>query len=355
VSGDLDHDHPVGRFTDAILRNVDHKSFRLLAYSTLSRDARLDVFDAWHDVEHEHLQPLVDRIQNDEVDILVDLAGYTAGNRLPLFAIRCAPVQATWLGYSGTTGLREMDYLIGDRWIIPPEEERLYSEAIWRLPDSYLCWTPPADPIEIGPLPAGQNGHVTFGCFNNVRKISAPTVATWMRILEAVPHSRLLLKSAGSDPVAYERVTGMFDAAGLDRERWEIIEIVPDKTEHFRHYNRVDIALDPFPYQGTTTTVEALWMGVPVLSLVGDRFIARVGESILQTVGLSEWIGSDRDDYVRKAVDYAADLPRLAALRASLRTQLLASPLCDAPRFARNLEAALRGMWQEWCNTQVQG
>lgn len=353
VSADLGN-HPVGKFTQSVIEHLDRSRIRLHVYATKKRDEDMRaLFDRWIEADQLKLPGFVKTVRADAPDILVDLAGFTAGNRLQAFVLRCAPVQASWLGYSGTTGVREMDYIIADRHIIPPGDERLYAETPWRLPDSYLCWTPPAESVEIGPLPALGNGHVTFGCFNNLRKISDQTIATWVKVIQAVPNSRLLLKSIMADPIAFRRLRDQLLEAGLTKEQFRIMRTAQTMSEAYGHSNLVDIALDPFPYNGTTTTVEALWMGVPVLTLSGDRFIARVGDSIMQAVGHPEWIAADTDDYVRKAAEFAADLPALAALRERLRGELLASPLCDAPRFARNLEAAFRGMWRAWCEKQM--
>jgi protein O-GlcNAc transferase len=354
ISGDLGH-HPVATFTRSTISLIDRSRFKLVAYATRVRELESmePLFDRWHPVNKMDGREFLATIRADAPDILVDLAGFTANSGVQLFVRRLAPVQVTWLGYSGTTGVREMDYILADRWIIPEHEEHLYSEKVWRMPDSYLCWTPPAYDVEVGPPPCVANGYVTFGCFNNIRKISETTVATWAGILSALPTSKLLLKAVMAEPVAIRRMMSMFHEAGVPRERIEIQPIVKEKEEHFTHYNRVDIALDPFPYCGTTTTAEALWMGVPVLTLAGNRFISRVGETFNQTLGTLEWIAANREDYVARAVALASDIERLAADRATRRQRFMASPLVDAPRFARNLEAAFRDMWRKWCAEQA--
>lgn len=263
---------------------------------------------------------------------------------------KAAPVQAAWLGYLGTTGLQAMDYILADSWALPSAEEDQFTEAIWRLPETYICFSPPDLPVAAGTLPALDKGYVTFGCFNNLNKITEGVVACWSRILQVVPDARLYLKTRnlGASEMR-ERLAANFARFGIAAERLILDGQFASHEEHFRAYQQVDVALDPFPYPGITTTVEALWMGVPVLSLAGQRFISHQGETILRNVGLPQWIAGDADDYVAKAAAFAGDVDALAALRQGLREQLLASPLCDAPRFARNFENALRGMWRKWC------
>jgi predicted O-linked N-acetylglucosamine transferase (SPINDLY family) len=362
VSGDLGL-HPVGFFLVNVLETVDQDRLELFAYATAHRSDGLNdrlhrAISNWRDARLDLLddEGLVRRIREDRIDILVDLAGHTAKNRLPVFAWKPAPVQVGWLGYLGTTGLDAMDYILADDWAIPHGEEHQFTETPWRLPGSYICFSPPDLAIEPGRLPALSNQHVTFGCFNNLNKITGEVVACWARVLQAVPQSVLFLKTKSlGDEKVRERITESFLRHGVGSGRLILDGQFASHEEHFRAYQAVDIALDPFPYPGITTSVEALWMGVPVLSLKGDRFISHQGETILNNVGLPQWIADDQDDYVAKAASFATDLPALASLRAGLREQLLASPLCDAPRFARNLEEAFRGMWRIWCEKQKAG
>ena len=248
-----------------------------------------------------------------------------------------------------------MDYILCDRWVIPPEEEEFYVEKPWRLPDGYLCFSPPEFNVETVTPPRERNSYITFGSFNNLSKMSDLTVACWANLLRAVPESRLLLKSKQLiDGMAQQSVWDRFGNHGVPRERVTLEGYIPDAMQHLALYNQVDIALDPFPYCGTTTTVEALWMGVPVVSLRGEGFVSRVGESILNNIGHGEWVTDNPDDYVKTAANLAANREGLLkVLRQGLRERVLASPLCDAPRFARNFENALRGMWSEWCESDV--
>jgi predicted O-linked N-acetylglucosamine transferase (SPINDLY family) len=286
------------------------------------------------------------------IDILIDLSGHTGDNRLPMFAWKPAPVQVTWLGYFATTGVAAIDYLIADPWTLPKSEESSFSETIWRVPETRLCFTPPAILLNVTPPPMLVNGHITFGCFNNLTKMNEQVVALWARILAAVPNSRLYLKARALGEVAVQQsVMKRFAEHGIDPQRLTLETYVP-RANYLEAYNQIDIALDPFPYTGGTTTVEALWMGVPVLTLAGKQFLARQGVGLLMNAGLPEWVASDQDDYLSRAIAHASDMQRLASLRAGLRQQVLASPIFDASRFARYFEAALRGMWEKWCHDQ---
>ncbi|MBN8762966.1 MAG: tetratricopeptide repeat protein [Thiobacillus sp.] len=360
VSGDLGQ-HPVGFFLQNVLASLDPSVVELFAYATAERRDVLN--EHFHRSIPHWLEPsvthkmsdeaLARRIRADGIDILIDLAGHTAGNRLAMFAWKPAPVQVSWLGYLGTTGLAAMDYLLADPWALPAGEEDQFTETPWRLPETYICFSPPDLPVEVAPLPASNKGTVTFGCFNNLSKITDEVVACWSRVLWAVPEGRLFLKTRNLGvPEVREQLMARFARHGIGADRFVIEGQFPTHEAHFQAYNQVDIALDPFPYPGITTTMEALWMGVPVLALRGDRFISHQGETILHNAGLPEWIAADTDDYVAKAVAFARDTKTLAELRSGLRERLLVSPLCDAPRFARNLEAAFRGMWRKWCEQQ---
>jgi predicted O-linked N-acetylglucosamine transferase (SPINDLY family) len=245
-----------------------------------------------------------------------------------------------------------MDYLIADPWTLPVAEEANFTETIWRLPETRLCFTPPDIDIDVSPLPALVNEAITFGCFNNLSKMSDAVVALWTRVLHAVPRSRLLLKAKQlSETSVQQSVLERFASHGIGADRL-LLDGPSPRLDYFSAYHRVDIALDPFPYTGGATTAEALWMGVPVLTLTGEHFLARQGVGLLANASLPEWIAADADDYVTRAAFYAADLQRLAALRTGLRQQVMASPLFNAPRFARHFEAALRSMWAQWCHQQ---
>jgi len=353
VSGDF-RTHPVGFFLDNMLGELGSSSnIKLVAYSSNGASDSLTerlqkYFHAWREVADLPIATLAAQIHADAIDILIDLSGHTAHNRLPLFAWKPAPVQASWLGYVATTGVNAIDYFIADNYAVPQTQESQFVEKVWRMPESMICFTPPEFDLPVSPPPALVNGFVTFGSFNNLTKMNDAVVTLWSQILHGVPNSKLLLNTKQlNDAVMRETTWRRFADHGIQRER-VLLEYVTPRENSLAAYCRVDIALDPFPYNGGTTTAEALWMGVPVLALAGDRLVARMGVSQLANVGLADWIASDQSAYLIKAKQLA-DIPRLALLRAGLRRQVLASALFDAPRFARHFEVALRGMWEIWC------
>ena len=357
VSGDFNF-HPVAYFLESVLAAIDGGAIELFAYANSRKaDAMTERLRAkvpyWRSVAGFDDAELDGLVVADGIDILVDLAGYSGESRLGLLARKPAPVAVTWLGYSGTTGLAAIDYVLADRWVVPVAEEALYAERVWRLPDSYLCFTPSTDVEPVSPLPALANGYVTFGSFNNLNKVTDRALALWGRLLAAVPESRLMLKSTVlRRPGAPDETRERCVAAGIPAERLTLLPYQAAAKDHLAAYRDIDIGLDPFPYNGTTTTCEAMLMGVPVLTLRGDRFIAHVGESLNRTMGLDAWVAADADEFIARAVAFAGDLPGLAALRQGLRPRLIGSPLCDAPRFARHLEEAFGGMWRRWCLAQ---
>lgn len=351
VSGDLKA-HPVGYFLESVIGKLDPARVQLVAYPTRNREDALTArikphFIAWTSLAGLTDEAAAQQIQRDRIDVLIDASGHTTYNRLPVFARKPAPVQVSWPGYFASTGLRAIDYVLGDRHVLPEAEAAHFVEKPWRLPDSYLCFTPPQDDVNVGPLPMLANGHVTFGCFGTLTKISDSVIAVWSRLLKAVPGSRLFLKAQQLDSVHVRDTTiARFAVYGVDASQL-ILEGHSQRSDYLAAFNRIDITLSPFPYAGGTTTAEGLWMGVPVLCRRGDRFLSHICESLLQSAGLGDWIATSDDDYVARAVAFASDAQQLQALRARLRAQLIASPLCDAPRFARNLEDALHGMWAQ--------
>ena len=356
VSGDLSG-HPVGYFLEGVLAALASEAtgkLELYAYPSILRDdetsKRLRAScKAWHSAVGLSDAALAQRIREDGIDILIDLSGHTANNRLPVFAWKPAPIQVSWLGYFATTGVAAMDYFVADPWTLPPDQEAFFTEKVWRLPETRLCFTPPNANLDVNALPALNNSYITFGCFNNLSKMNDAVVQLWARVLNAVPASRLFLKYQQLAEASVRQSTReRFAVHGIAAERLIFEDYVP-RANYLAAYHRVDIALDPFPFPGGTTTVEALWMGIPVLTLSGERFLARQGVGLLMNAGLPDWVASDHDDYVARAVTHASDLQKLAALRAKLRQQVLASPIYDAPRFAKHFEAALRGMWLAWC------
>jgi protein O-GlcNAc transferase len=357
VSPDF-REHSVAHYMEPLLAAHDRANVEIFAYAELKkRDAvteRLNALvDHWRPTAGLRDERIAQQIRDDAIDILVDLAGHSADNRLGVFALRPAPVQASWLGFPGTTGLSAIGYRLTDDIADPPGAESEASETLIRLPHGFHCWRPPAGAPAIAARPRDKAPRV-FASFNNVQKIGAPTVAAWAEILRRAPGATLLLKSSWlSRPRAAADLRDAFARHGIAAERLSLSGWIEGTAAHLAAYGRVDVALDPFPYNGTTTTLEALWMGVPVVTLAGRRHSARVGASLLRRIGLAELVRQSVDDYVDSAVALAADDARLIAYRTTLRDRLSASPLLDAAGFARTLEASYRAMWQRWCESSA--
>jgi predicted O-linked N-acetylglucosamine transferase (SPINDLY family) len=352
VSPDLRR-HPVGYFLVPFVENLDRDEGEVFCYSNSPEADDLTTriraaATTWSDVFGRSDERLAEQIRADRIDILFDLAGHTAGNRLLAFARKPAPIQVSWAGYVGSTGLHAIDYLLADPLQVPPGAEAHYRERVLRLPDGYVCYDPPPYAPPVSPLPALATGQVTFGSFNNPAKLSPQIVAVWARILARRPQARLVLKYKGiDDPAPAGRLAGMFADHGVDPARVSYLGASPH-AELLAHYGAIDIGLDPLPYNGGLTTLEALWMGVPVVTCPGETFAGRHSLTHLSNVGLTSMIARDLGEYVELAVSLAGDRPRLAALRAGLRQRVAASPLCDGKRFAGNLMRLVRGVWREW-------
>ncbi|MCE9620021.1 MAG: tetratricopeptide repeat protein [Planctomycetes bacterium] len=345
--------HSVSYFIEPILAAHDKEKFEVFCYSN---NAQVDDYTtrikglvpSWRLIHNRSEEEVAELIRRDGIDLLVDLAGHTQNSRLLLFGLKPAPVQVTWLGYPNTTGLTTMDWRITDRFADPPgESDKLHTEKLWRMPECFSCFQPQAASPDVGPLPALKNGHVTFGSFNNFAKTTPQVIAVWARILKRVPGSRLVLKNKSmSAPGVQNFILSIFAKHGVAAGSIEMRGQDGPHASHLEQYNTIDIGLDPFPYNGTTTTFEALWMGVPMVVLAGVSHVGRVGVSQMSNLGLPELIGKDPNDYVEIAARLAADVPRLTALRAGLRQRMIASPLMDVPRFTRNLETAYQEMWK---------
>lgn len=352
VSPDFGH-HPVGHFLIRVLENVDRRAAEIVCYSNRLLGDDLTVrfraaASAWHEVAGWPAARLAGQIRADGIDILFDLAGHTARNRLPVFALKPAPLQITWIGYEGTTGLGTMDYLLADAHTVPPGYERYYREQVLRMPECYVCFDPPREARPVGPLPARSRGQVTFASFSNPAKITPRVVGVWAEILRHVPESRLALKFRGlTEPSVQARFRQMFSDLGVEPGRVDM-QGASTYADYLAAYQQVDIALDTFPFSGSATTCEALWMGVPVVTCPGETFASRHSLVHLSTVGLTETIARDLDEYVARAVSLGSDLERLAALRAGLRSRMEDSPLCDGRRFAGQWIGLLRSVWRQW-------
>jgi len=354
VSGDF-KGHVVAFFLEPILRRHDHRLFHITCYSDVvcpdDVTARMRGYsDRWHDTAAWPDARFADQIRADGIDILVDLAGHTAGGRLLVFARKPAPVQISYLGYPDTTGLHAIDYRLTDPWLDPPgPADQFSTERLLRLGRCCLCYDRGLVP-EVAPLPALTNRYVTFGSFNALAKVTPETLRLWADVLMVVPGSKLLLKATALGEAATQnRVRGLFAGYGISADRLELRGYLPSPVDHLELYHRVDIALDTFPYNGTTTTCEALSMGVPVITLAGRTQVSRTGVTLLSAVGLSQLIAAAPQDYLRIARELAGDLPRLAQLRHALRQRMQRSPLQNADEFVGTLEDTYRRLWQAWC------
>jgi predicted O-linked N-acetylglucosamine transferase (SPINDLY family) len=296
---------------------------------------------------------LATRIRDDKIDILIELSGHTSGHRLAMLRNRVAPIQMTYLGYPNTTGLSAMDWRITDELADPSGySEVFYTEKLARIEGGFLAYSVNdfMKDLPVGALPAEKGKGFTFGSFNNLAKVNEDVLAAWIRILNRLPHASLIMKARGMhDKRVTERLFHIFRCAGIEESRIVLKGHELFMKEHLACYNEIDLALDTFPYAGTTTTCEALWMGVPVVTLAGDKHAGRVGVSLLTHIGLEECIGQTVDDYIENAVRLASNLPRLAALRKSMRKQMLVSPLMDYERMARGIEKIFQQAWIEHC------
>jgi protein O-GlcNAc transferase len=352
--------HPVGWLTVAGFEMLDPERFSVVCLAensthsdAIARRYRL-LATRWIEVDGMTDTALTATARERGLDILIDLGGYGDNARMAACCNRLAPVQIKWVGSQNhSTGIPEMDLFISDRWETPPGFEALYSERLLRLPDGYVCYSPPPHAPDVVALPALSNGHITFGCFNNLAKMTPRIIAAWSTILDRIPDARLILKTYqfGDRPTA-DRILASFASHGIESDRIEL-RGASCHREFMGQYGDVDMVLDPFPYSGGLTTCEALWMGVPTITLAGEIFASRHSTSHLSNVGLADWVTETAEDYVAMAVARAGDIPALAKLRAGLRERVRRSPLCDAPRFGRNLGAALRHTWREWCAAQT--
>ena len=353
VSPDF-HAHPVGYLTQGIIRQHDRDRFEIHCYARvanpddITEDIRHNV-DRWHDTEALSDADLADQVVADGIDILVDLSGHTGGNRLLLFALKPAPIQATWLGYFHSTGLEAIDYFITDPYTSPKAGGQYFSEVPVWLPNTRFCYTPPDYAPDVAPPPVLRNGFITFGTFNKLAKMNDEVVAAWAQILKRLPEARLWLKSTGlNEEAVCAQVHSRFSALGIAPERI-VMRAASDHITMFEEYGEIDIALDTFPYTGGLTTFEALWMGVPVVTLAGKAVVARQSASALCNLGLADLVFDTVEEYVAGAVKLAQDSARLSELRQALRPTMRQSPLCEVAGFTRDLEHLYRRMWRAWC------
>lgn len=355
VSADF-RQHAVANFLAPVLAAHAHDRFEIHAYSNTEKPDQVTkalraCCAGWRDIRDLSDEVAIDLIRGDGIDILVDLSGHSAGNRMRLFALRGAPLQLTWLGYPNTTGVPAMDYRITDARCDPPgETEALHTEQLIRMPRVFSCFSPAPGFPKVAPPPCERNGHITFGSFNNYKKLTDEVLELWAKLLLAVDGSHLVLKAGRLKVSAVrERIQTFFEQRGIDAARVQLLPPDDSYAQHMGQYGLMDIALDAFPYCGTTTTCEALWMGVPVVTLAGNDHRSRVGVSQLSAMGLEELIAADKDGYVAIVARLAQDRPLLGELRAGMRDRFRASPLMDYEGYTRELESVYEDLWQKWC------
>ncbi|MFM2112214.1 MAG: hypothetical protein RLZZ271_874, partial [Pseudomonadota bacterium] len=349
VSGDFLR-HPVGFFLETTLKHLDQSKFELFAYPTNTYEDELTkrikpCFSQWLPIKGMTDARAAQRIHDDGLHLLIDLAGFSAGNRLSIFPYKAAPVQATWLGFFASTGMRSIDYILVDPHGVRPDEQHLFSEKLCFLPETRLCFTPPTDK-PVSTLPALTAGHVNMACYQDVTKLNTRVLDCWRRILEALPECRFVMMSRqNKDPVFRQSLRERLQEAGLDVDRVHIQEPLT-YSEYLESYSKIDFMLDTFPYTGGTTTCEALWMGVPTVTLCGHTLLARQGAGLLACAGLNDWVANSEDEYVALAVKKAGDVQALARTRATLREMAAKTSLFDGQRFAAQLGAAFEAMWR---------
>ncbi len=343
-------------FVLPIIENRDARETEIFCYSDVTAPDQWtnrlrNSSDQWRDTAALTSEQLAHLVRQDKIDILIDLTGHIGGGRLQTFAYKPAPVQVSYIGYQATTGVSAIDYFLTDDWANPPGKSDCYFvEQLICLPESFFCYAPPPEAPPVGTLPAMANGHVTFGCLNNLAKVTQRTIALWSRVMNGIPNSRLMLLIPNGETIR-QRLQTTFASAGVSPNRIELVHRVAP-GEYLQRYNQIDIALDPVPFNGHTTTCDAAWMGCPTVTLSGTTYAHRYGGSLPRNLGLPELIAGSEEDYIRAAVTLASDLSHLAKLRLALREMMRHSIVTSGARFTRNLEIANRQMWQRWCESR---
>lgn len=356
VSADF-REHSVSYFIEAILKHHSRNVFKIYCYSDVTNPDSITehlfaCVDEVRQISNQPDQTVANWILQDKIDILIDLSGHTSGNRLQLFARKPAPIQMTYLGYPNTTGLNTIDYRLTDAVVdLNGDNQQYYTEKLLKIPGGFLCYSPPLNAPNVGALPLRKNGYVTFGIFNNVAKITPEFISVWAKLLESIQNSQMIFKNKSfSDPETCYRYRELFNNNGISSDRLVFSGLTADKQDYLDFYNRVDITLDSYPYNGTTTTFDSLFMGVPTVSLAGDRHASRVGASILHAVGMDKLVARSHQEYIDKATDLALQPDRLEKIRFEMRGILQASSLCDGIRITREIEHIYRDVWSSWCS-----
>jgi len=346
--------HPVGFFIHPILKGHDKTSFNVFCYSaTVQKDDMTknieEMVYKWTDIRSLSNSAICQAIQKDRIHILIDLAGHTTNNCLGVFAMKPAPIQASYLGYPGTTGISQIDYRITDPWADLPDADIYYAEKLVRMPKCFLCYQPDTQAPPVADLPSQKNGWISFGSFNRIPKLNDNLLDIWAHILKRLKKSRLFLKTKGfNDPEIIKRFKTFFEKRGIEQNRLILLGHSPTREQHLSLYNQMDIALDTYPYHGTTTTCEALWMGVPVITLEGSAHVSRASISILQNIGLKDCIAKSPEDYINKAIQMVSDLSLLRQIRLKLRSIVRSSSLCQQQVYISDLEQMYQWMWRQY-------
>jgi len=346
-------EHSVTDFLSGTLKELKKKGFKIHAFNLRNVDqlddvshSLMDVFDGWHNLEDLNDLEAANKIRENKINILINLVGYFARNRFTIMKYKPAPVQILWMGYVNTTGIDEIDYIVADANLIKDGEEKLYSEKIIKLPKIWNCHSGISFDIVTENLPFLKNNYITFGCFNNSSKITDTSIETWSKILLKRKNSKIIIKAPSDDAeIAQENILKKFKNYGIDHSRVLFSKRLEKRNDHFKMYNKVDISLDTFPYPGVTTTIESIWMGVPVLTLKGNNFVSRCGESINLNLQMPEFIAENKEDYINKALSLSDDIKNLVAIRKSLRQKALNSPLFDAEDFGKHFCEILNSVW----------
>ena len=354
VSADFGN-HPGGYFTYSTLEKLSQKNFQLIAYSTNDRNDDLsnkfkNLFSVWHSIKNWEDKKVIQQVLKDGIHILIDMQGPSASNRLPIFFYKPAPIQLTWLG-QGSSGISEIDYFLGSPEITPKDEEKHYIEKVLRLPQISQCYTKPNFQIEISELPAIENKFITFGCLNKLSKVNDNVIKLWSNILHSVKQSKILFKSSElSNPQFKKDFLNKLNDLKIKEDRLILLGKSATRKQVLEVYNKIDIALDPFPFQGNTSTCESVWMGVPVLTLKGNRYLFHFGESINYNLNMEDWVAENQDDYLKKAVNFSSDLEKLSFIRKNLRKKALSSPVFDEESFSVSFAEILWSIWKKFRN-----
>jgi len=352
VSGDYGN-HPVSYYLLNTINHISYEKFELIAYSNSNRMDEITLelkkrFNVWRKINHLSDTDVINLVGKDSVDILFDLSGHTAKNRLSIFVNKVAPIQVTWLGYNASTGLKEIDYIIVDPYVVPLSDQKYFTEKIFQLPNTFQCISI-NDDIKIDHSRYQNKKDITFGSFNNLSKINDNVIDVWSEILKRIENSKLFIKAKQLDNlVVVESIKRKFQKNGINAVK--IITEGKSKTreEMLKKYNQIDIALDPFPYSGVTTSLEANWMGVPLLTKKGNNFYSRIGTSINKNLNMEDWIADDEKDYILKAISKASDLEKLFKIKKELRNKFLKSPLNNTKQYAKHFENCLNSMWKTY-------